>query len=170
MAIVDLLIGGALTLIGGAAGTTLQAHYQRKQQRDQHNERRRELRREKAEKVLAELRDLVSNYSDQALWAMQRANKPEENIDSPPAPSVAMLEGLVSIYFPECRGILQKFDDDMKGIVEKYAKEFRSKIETGHGLDIRGIHILMTQESSYRANSLSEELRKAMDIEIDKLW
>ena len=171
--VVELLIGGGLTLTGGAAGALLQAHLQRKQRLEEQAEKRRESRREKAERVFQELKDLVAAHHMQHVHALELSLRQpnSEKPERPAVPSSAILDALVSIYFPACRETVKQFQAECQAIFETAGDSIRA----AGGLDaepktIVGIHVLMAQELSNRAAEFADKLRDAMRPEIESLW
>jgi hypothetical protein len=165
----QLLASAAFGLAAGLIGTGFQAHLQRKEKTEDRLERRREQKREKAELIFRELSDLVKNYRDHVVHAMQLLTQKDPPL-APQSPSNARVTALLLVYFPECAPILDKFDADMRKIVEEIGKEVREAAKAVEPDKIKGLHLILAQESANRANQFSEELRPALKAEIDKLW
>lgn len=163
----QLLWPALFGLFAGLIGTGFQAQLQRREKSEERLERRRELKREKAELVFQEVSNLVKAYNDLYIHALRLLTKGEKP-ETPPAASNARASALLLVYFPERVPLLDEFDRDMRGIVEKYAKELRDAYKDPD--KVRGLHVLIAQESSQRATRLSEQLRPLLEEEIKKLW
>lgn len=181
MAVLDVLLGGGLTLVATATATFQQARMQSRARNDEREERRREVRRGQAERVFEELSRLVTAYSDQVLHVTSQianAAAGKELVavsDAPPAPSVANVEALVSIYFPDSASVVDDFNADARKIIEASTGEIKKHFDD-HKDDapdpkfIKTVHFVMARELSKRASEFSKQLKNAMGLEISQLW
>ena len=172
MAFVDVLLGGALAIAGGVIATTLQSRAQRQARLEEREERRREIRRRQAERVLEELHGLLSAYHEQQMVLFrQMTGGADSKVELRPATSSSLL-GVVSIYFPECVVLVEKFDEDvlaiMKESVALISESFKSRPNDDKA--IKQAHLAMTKVIIERASKFSEQLRSAMKGQIEKLW
>lgn len=165
----QLLVTALFGLLAGLLGSAAQAHFQSQAKEREIEEKRRETRREKAEKVFEELRLLVADYANQSTYALQSLVPVVDKPLAPRSPSAAMLDALVTIYFPRCLPIVEAFHAEMKQMYAGYAKELPDAAKKGPDA-IKGIHIIMTQDGQQRALSFSDKLREAMKPEVEALW
>jgi hypothetical protein len=165
----QLLLSAIFGLLAGLIGTGFQAHLQRNEKTEERLERRREQKREKAELVFHEVSDLVKVYQDHTMHALRRLSA-QPPTDAPQSPSNAKVAALLLVYFPDCVPILDKFDADMVALSESIAKELREGDTAKDPDKIKGIHLILAQQSAARAIAFRDELRPALRAEIDKLW
>jgi hypothetical protein len=177
MAIGEVLLGGGLAVAGGAGATLLQGWLQSKARAEERDERRRETRRAQVEHVLEELSDLVSAYYAQVIYLTQKILEKTDIVEGassemPPAPSAAKLEGLISIYFPECQPVVDDFKKVAGAIGTALADKIKEWFET-HVLEhpenpkfIRTAHFVMATEIWERAQEFSKNSSMQCDLKL----
>jgi len=172
MAFVDVLLGGALAIAGGVIGTTLQARAQREGQAQERDERRREVRRAQAERVYVELHDLCGGYHRQQVVALRGILDVAAPTETLQPVSSANLLGIVSIYFPECLPIVEKFDEAALDIITKDGTKIAEAYvaRPDDPKTISKLRYALASKLSKLSSEFSKDLREAMRTEVEKLW